>query len=489
MAVLSTTFERIRQALSGSYALERELGAGGMATVYLARDLKHGRDVAIKVVRPEIAAALGTERFLREIAISAHLQHPNILTLIDSGEADGLLYCVMPFINGETLRTRLARDGALPVAEAVRILRDVLDGLAYAHEHGVVHRDIKPDNIMLAGRHAFLMDFGIAKAVTEAAEGSPEPMATLTTLGLAIGTPAYMAPEQAAGEKQIDGRTDLYAIGVVAYELLTGKLPFTGGSAQALLAAQIAGTPPPLGRVRPDLPPELAEIVMRCLEKTPAARWQSAEALLARMEEYSTPASGVRARPNGSLDAPARRTRSVYRAILACMVVIVAVWWWLGPNRRVREARWAREKGIPQLLALGEAGEWRAAYTLAQKVEASIPGDSLFNALRPRFARRMSLHTDPPGAAVWQKDYAAPESTWTLLGKTPLDSVLLPNSASGFINDTRLRIVSPGRRTLDLVWFSLGDSLQLDSDTMLPPEMVRVGAAASGWSIPPGSST
>ena len=186
MAVLSTTFDRISQALSGSYTLERELGAGGMATVYLARDLKHGRDVAIKVVRPEIAASLGTERFLREIAISAHLQHPNILTLIDSGEADGLLYCVMPFIKGETLRTRLARDGALPVAEAMRILRDVLDGLAYAHEHGVVHRDIKPDNIMLAGRHAFLMDFGIAKAVTAAAEGFQEPSAPLTTLGLAI---------------------------------------------------------------------------------------------------------------------------------------------------------------------------------------------------------------------------------------------------------------------------------------------------------------
>ncbi len=210
--------DRLKTALADRYAIERELGSGGMATVYLAEDLKHHRKVAVKVLRPELAAALGPERFHREIQIAARLTHPHILTLIDSGDADGFLYYVMPYIEGQSLRDKLAHEGELPIAEAVRVLRDVVDALDHAHKHGVVHRDIKPDNVMLSERHALVTDFGVAKAVSEAT-GAQQ----LTTEGVALGTPAYMSPEQAAADKHIDHRADIYAVGAVAYELLTGR--------------------------------------------------------------------------------------------------------------------------------------------------------------------------------------------------------------------------------------------------------------------------
>ena len=214
---------RLHAALAGRYTIERELGRGGMATVYLGHDPKHDRPVAIKVLRPELAASVGAERFLREIQIAAHLQHPHILALHDSGEADGVLYYVMPYVEGESLRQKLDRDGALPIGEAVRILSEVVDALAYAHAHGIVHRDIKPENVLLSGRHALVTDFGIAKAVTDAAAAP-----SLTTVGVALGTPAYMAPEQATADPKVNYRADIYAAGVLAFELLTGHPPFAG---------------------------------------------------------------------------------------------------------------------------------------------------------------------------------------------------------------------------------------------------------------------
>jgi serine/threonine-protein kinase len=224
---------RLRTALADRYTIERELGAGGMATVYLAEDLKHDRRVAVKVLRPELAAALGPDRFPREIKILARLQHPHILPLLDSGEADGFLFYTMPYVDGESLRQRIDRDGALPVPEAVRILREVTDALASAHSAGVLHRDIKPGNVMLSGRHALVMDFGVAKAVT-AAGGD-----TLTTVGVAVGTPTYMSPEQATASTDVDARSDIYALGILAYEMLTGEPPFAGRTAQATLSAQV----------------------------------------------------------------------------------------------------------------------------------------------------------------------------------------------------------------------------------------------------------
>ena len=219
--------QRLAAALSDRYRLDRELGHGGMATVYLAEDLKHRRQVAIKVLNPELAAALGATRFTQEMAIAARLQHPHILGVFDSGEADGFLYYVMPYVEGESLRERLVRQGELPVTDAVRLLSEMADALGHAHARGVVHRDIKPENVMLSGRHALVMDFGVAKAVNEASGRS-----NLTTMGVALGTPSYMAPEQATADPLLDHRVDIYALGVVGYELLAGRPPFVGASPQ-----------------------------------------------------------------------------------------------------------------------------------------------------------------------------------------------------------------------------------------------------------------
>ena len=267
---MSDVLERLRSALADRYTVGEEPGAGGMATVYLADDLKHHRQVAVKVLRPDLAATLGPERFLREIEVAAQLHHPHILPLYDSGEADGFLYYVMPYERGQSLREKLVKEGELPVTEAVRMLRDVVDALAHAHEEGVVHRDIKPENIMLSGRHALVTDFGVAKAISEATGREK-----LTTAGVALGTPSYMAPEQASGDPHIDHRADIYAVGVLAYELLAGRVPFAGPTPQAVLSAHITETPEPVTKHRQAVPPALALLVMRVLEKKPADRWQA----------------------------------------------------------------------------------------------------------------------------------------------------------------------------------------------------------------------
>jgi eukaryotic-like serine/threonine-protein kinase len=297
---------RLASALAERYVLEREIGQGGMATVYLAQDLKHHRKVALKVLRPELAVTLGADRFFREIELAAQLQHPHILPLHDSGEAQGFLYYVMPYIDGESLRGRLSRRGELPIHDAVKILIEVSDALAYAHARGVVHRDIKPDNVLLSGRHALVTDFGVAKAVSEATGRQK-----ITTAGVAMGTPAYMAPEQAAADPHIDHRVDIYAIGCLGYELLTGQPPFTGNWSQEILAAHVTQNPEPVAQRRPAVPPALAAVVMTCLAKRPADRWQSAEELLERLEEQVTPTGGVT--PTETRPMPAVRNSSRIR--------------------------------------------------------------------------------------------------------------------------------------------------------------------------------
>src|SRR6186713_1172096 len=219
----------LQSVVGPTYPIERELGRGGMATVYLARDLRHRRNVALKMLHPELSAVLGSERFLKEIELTANLQHPHILPLFDSGSAEGQLFYVMPFIEGEPLRARLEREKQLPVADAVRIATEVADALGYAHAHGVIHRDVKPENILLHGGHALVADFGIALAVQQA--GGQR----MTQTGLSLGTPQYMSPEQAMGEKTVDHRADIYALGAVTYEMLTGDPPFTGSSVQAVV--------------------------------------------------------------------------------------------------------------------------------------------------------------------------------------------------------------------------------------------------------------
>jgi serine/threonine-protein kinase len=274
-----TDLDRLTTALSDRYTVEHELGAGGMATVYLARDQRHGRQVAIKVLRPELAAAIGTERFLAEITTTAHLQHPHILTLLDSGEADGLLYYVMPFVRGESLRQRLEREKQLPVDEAVRIAAEVSGALDYAHREGVIHRDIKPENILLQDGQAMVADFGIALAVSSA-DG-----ARLTESGLSLGTPQYMSPEQAAGERNLDARADLYSLAAVVYEMLAGEPPHTGPTAQAVLARVALEVPRPLTGQRRGVPLNVAMAVDQALAKVPADRFTSAAGFAAALTD------------------------------------------------------------------------------------------------------------------------------------------------------------------------------------------------------------
>jgi tetratricopeptide (TPR) repeat protein len=269
---MADTRARLAAALAGRYRIERELGAGGMATVWLAHDLKHDRKVAIKVLHPHLAAMVGADRFLKEIKTTANLQHPHILALHDSGDADGLLFYVMPFVDGESLRQRITRDKQLPIADGVRLAAEVAGALDYAHRQGVIHRDIKPENILLHEGSALVADFGIAIA-TDAKD------TRLTETGLSIGTPAYMSPEQALGERNLDARTDIYATGAVLYEMLTGSPPFTGASAQAIVAKAIAEQPVPPSRHRREIPAQLNDAVLTALEKNPDHRFATAAAL------------------------------------------------------------------------------------------------------------------------------------------------------------------------------------------------------------------
>src|SRR5512138_1510389 len=246
---------RLASALSDRYRIERELGAGGMATVYLAEDVRHRRKVALKLLHPELSAVLGPDRFLKEIELTASLQHPHILPLFDSGSAGGQLYYVMPFVEGETLRSRLERERQLPIAETVRIATEVADALQYAHGRGVVHRDIKPENILLQGGHALVADFGIALAVHQA--GGQR----MTQTGLSLGTPQYMSPEQAMGERVIDARSDVYALGALTYEMLAGEPPFTGPTVQAIVAKVLNSEPVPVTSLRRSVPANVAAAV------------------------------------------------------------------------------------------------------------------------------------------------------------------------------------------------------------------------------------
>ena len=313
---MADAFPRLKAALADHYMIERELGAGGMATVYLARDLKHDRPVAVKVLRPELAAVLGAERFLREIRLTAQLQHPHILTLIDSGEADGFLYYVMPYVEGESLHQRLAREGQLPLDEALRITRAIASALDFAHGHGVIHRDIKPENIMLHEGEPMVADFGIALAVSTAGQER------LTETGISLGTPAYMSPEQTTGEAKLDGRSDQYSLACVLYEMLAGEPPYTGPTAQAIIAKRLTEPIPHLGTVR-RVSPAVEAAVTKGLAKTPADRFATAGAFVAALTAGSTRATHSRRRFAG--------------AALAVLIIVggAAAWFFASRTSRV----------------------------------------------------------------------------------------------------------------------------------------------------------
>ena len=320
----------LRLALSntfaGRYLVERELGRGGMATVYLVRDTRHDRLLALKVLHPDLAAFLGRERFLREIAVASRLMHPNILPLHDSGESDGHLFYLMPYVEGDTLRDRLEKEHPLPVEQAVRIARDVAEALAYAHDHNIVHRDIKPSNILLQSGSAIVADFGIARAISKSVDDD-----ALTDSGLVLGTPAYMSPEQASAE-EVDGRSDIYSLGCVLYEMLAGSAPFSGVSGRALLARHSLDPVPPIRTVRPSLPPSIEAAVLRSLEKIPADRYATAREFAADLH-YTGPSSLAGAEPT----PPPRR---LPRGILFAIALVAGVAWlgWQGLGGRTVEA-------------------------------------------------------------------------------------------------------------------------------------------------------
>lgn len=458
---MSNHVDDLNRALQGRYQIHEELGRGGMATVFGVHDLRHQRRVALKVMKPELASLVGADRFLQEIRVTANLQHPHILPLFDSGEADGVLFYVMPLVEGESLARRLRREGALDISDAKRVLREIVDALAAAHDEGVVHRDIKPGNILLTGRHAIVADFGVAKAFSDASDTEQ-----LTTLGVAIGTPRYMAPEQAEADPDTDHRADLFAVGVIGYEMLTGISPFEGESAQSTFAALLTKTPTPLSELRPDIPEELSRVIERCLEKDPDDRWQSATELLAELEAAETPAAVTPAIPVAREARP--RTRSLRWAGMGVVLTGATVVLLLGIFGEDQEV-WATEEAIPEIERLAEVGDWDGAHRLVERVSEVVPNHPDLEELQATVATRRSIESQPTGAVVSRREYGAAEDAWERLGTTPVEDVLLPLGPSQF------RFELEGHRTVEILSTGRGPiRIPLDEDAALPAEMVRV---------------
>jgi eukaryotic-like serine/threonine-protein kinase len=383
---LSSGLNRLQAALASHYRIERELGRGGMAVVYLAHDLRHDRPVALKVLHPELAQTLGTDRFLREIKLAARLQHPHIISVHDSGTAGqqggdaGFLWFTMPYIEGESLRDRLRREHQLPVDEAVRITREVALALDYAHRHGIIHRDVKPENILLADEQALVADFGIGRAL-DAAAGDE----AITNTGFAVGTPAYMSPEQSVGEREIDGRTDVYSLGVVLYEMLAGEPPFGGPTAQAITAKRMTGEIPSLRRLRPSVPEALERVVLTALARIPADRFatsgQFAQALapgVAGMTSSPTittspPSAETRAAPAGHRRRPVPAWLTFVLGLLVTATMGMLIW--------QRSRRTAEEPGTKMLAVLpfknmGATGDQYFADGLTEEITSRLAGIS-----------------------------------------------------------------------------------------------------------------
>jgi serine/threonine-protein kinase len=371
------TPDRLRAALADRYRIERELGAGGMATVYLAHDVKHDRKVALKVLRPELAAVLGAERFVQEIKTTAALQHPHILPLFDSGTADGFLFYVMPYIDGETLRTKLDRETQLGIDEAVRITREIADALDYAHRHGVIHRDIKPENILLHDGRAMVADFGIALALSAAAGGR------MTETGLSLGTPHYMSPEQATAEKEITNRSDIYSLGSVLYEMLTGSPPHVGASAQQIIMKIVTEEAAPVTALRKSVPPHVAAATAQSLEKLPADRFASAAEFGAALKNSAFTVLGTARTPGHTAVPPYRRSAVLLLAAATLLAAGIAAWGWLRPLPQPPLGRFN--------LALGET-------------QALQPGRGPRVAVSPDGLRFVYVGPGDGGGQIWVRD-------------------------------------------------------------------------------------
>jgi dienelactone hydrolase len=492
--------DRLARALGGRYRIERELGHGGMATVYLAHDLKHSRAVALKVLRSDLTPVLGPERFLREIAVTARLDHPHILPLLDSGDADGQLYYVMPFVEGESLRDRLKRERQLPLDDALAITIELADALHYAHGLGIVHRDIKPENVLVAGGHARLADFGIAQVTTSM---NAADVASLTATGVAIGTIAYMSPEQATGERAVDRRSDLYSLAAVAYEMLAGQPPHTGATADAVLRRRLHEPVSSLSVVRDGVPAGVDAAIRKALARVPADRFSTVQLFsdaLARGRQAPEPqpsaAPGAAAETTALVaayesDRTRPATRFWRRAVLAGVVVggmAGGLFWFLGRNT---DANWLAGDALPRLEGFLDVADFESAYAVAAEIKARLPEAPVLAELWPRLSWRVTIASEPAGARVLRRAYHAADGPWEELGRTPLANIRFPFGLS------RLRFELDGHRPLEralggahLNWEELTavqpdmllvgpDVYALDTDETLPPDKVRV----PGWSF------
>ncbi len=413
--------ERLQTTLGAAYRIDKELGGGGMSRVFVAEETRLARRVVVKVLPPELALEMRVDRFNREIQLSASLQHPHIVPLLAAGGADDILYYTMPFVEGEPLRTRLSREGELPVRDVVRILTDVADALAYAHARGVVHRDIKPDNVLLTGHHAVVADFGVAKAVSQAkTEGG------LTSVGVALGTPAYMAPEQAAGDPNIDHRADIYAFGAMAYEMLTGRSPFAGLAPHQMLAAHVTEPVVPVTDHRPAIPPALADLVMACLAKNPADRPQSADELLAALEAMATTSgSGAVTSPTATVRHLLRRPRNRVAAVAALALILIAAGW-MALRPRAELALDSNRVAIAPFDVLGgpDLALWREG--LVDVLSRSLDGAGPLRTVSPTLViKRWGGRGDAQSAQALGRETGARTVVFGTLVRAGADSVRL----------------------------------------------------------------
>ena len=447
-----TLRDDLQAALGDAFIVGRELGGGGMSRVFTVEDTRLGRTIVAKVLAPELAGAISAERFEREIRVAASLQHPNIVPLLNAGDFNGLPFFTMPYVDGESLRARLASGAPMPMSELTSILRDVARALGYAHARGVVHRDIKPDNVLLSRGAAEVTDFGIAKALDAARISTTE---SLTQLGTSVGTPGYMSPEQAAGDPNLDHRADIYALGVLAYEMIAGRPPFTG-TPQSVMASHVHQQPPALAP-RTDVPQTLVRLVMKCLAKDPNDRYQSADELLADLDAAATPT----AQPSVTREVRTRRAAMWSGAVAALLALA-----WFGTTGMRRE-RWVRAEAIPKIRQYVDSAKIDSAWMLMREVQAVLPHDSTLDALLPAFTRKAVLQSEPKGATIYRASFGD-TTRWTLLGTTPTDTILLP-TAIGVV-----RVEKPGYREFRGLVGSLGRTFVLDEAKAPDADMVHV---------------
>jgi serine/threonine protein kinase len=420
---MSSFLDDLKAALSPAYELDRELTGGGMSRVFVAIERSLGRQVVVKVLPPELTAGVNRERFRREIQLAAQLQHPHIVPLLSAGEQGDLLYYTMPYIEGESLRTALKSKGRFPVRDVTRILHDVVDALAYAHGRGVIHRDIKPGNILTQGAHALVTDFGVAKALSAAL-----PSSGITSAGMAIGTPAYMAPEQLAGDPAADHRMDLYAVGLLAYELLIGESPFSGPSPQATLAAQLTRDPEPVFKMRPDVPPELSAVIMRCLAKLPEERPASAAALLEELEQATTPSRGSPASA-GRTPEDIRRSTLSRIATAAALVIVFAAGLFASRSSAARsKAIESRHRDSSAAVAKTKSESPKRVVAAAKPARALTHEDSL--AIAEAVRRRLADAEVARGTVAVK---AMEDSIRVQVERMVMDSIIKVNIARGFV--------------------------------------------------------